>query len=128
MVRSFSGTPLEPDVLDSLLALAAGAPTAGNARGRSFVVLRGDETAPYWQATTTEEWRGRSRRWPGLSRAPVVLIVLVNPRRYMDRYAEPDKVTSGLAGPGPGPASGAAAAAARGRGRCRTGSLTPAPR
>jgi nitroreductase len=59
-------------------------------------VLEGSQTAVYWDATTTPGWREKSRRWPGLSRAPVVIVVLVSPDRYMERYARPDKADSGL--------------------------------
>jgi nitroreductase len=102
MVRSFSGAPLDPAVLDSLVEVAVGAPSAGNTRGRAFVVLGGrPETALFWDATTTADWRQDSRRWAGLSLAPVIVVVLVSPRRYLDRYAEPDKASAGL-----GPDSG----------------------
>jgi nitroreductase len=97
MVRSFSGAPVDPAVLGSLLDLAGRAPSAGNAHGRAFVVLEGpDEAAFFWDAATTPEWRDRSRRWPGLSRAPVVVVVLTRPLSYVERYSEPDKAASGL--------------------------------
>ena len=54
------------------------------------------ETAAYWAHTTTAEWRGRSARWPGLSRAPVVALALASPSAYLARYAESDKAASGL--------------------------------
>ena len=97
MTRSFSGAPVAPRVLESLLELATRAPSAGNSDGRRFVVLVGpDETERYWQPTTTPEWRASSRRWPGLSRAPAIVVVFVSPSRYTDRYAEPDKRDAGL--------------------------------
>ena len=97
MVRSFSASPLDPGAVDSLLDLAVRAPAAGNTDGRAFVVLEGpDQTARYWQAATTADWRKRSRRFAGLARAPVVVVVVVSPDRYMARYAEPDKASSGL--------------------------------
>ncbi len=97
MVRSFSGAPIDPNVLGSLLDLAGRAPSAGNTGGRAFVVLEGpDETAVFWEATTTPEWQDRSRRWRGLSMAPVVVVVLASPLSYLERYSEPDKAASGL--------------------------------
>jgi nitroreductase len=101
MVRSFSGTPVRREVLEDLLGLAIRAPSAGNTAGRELVVLEGTETGRYWNATTTPAWRETSRRWPGLSKAPVAVVVLVSPESYMKRYAEPDKVQSSL-----GPESG----------------------
>ncbi|MGH9074979.1 MAG: nitroreductase family protein [Acidimicrobiales bacterium] len=108
MVRSFADHPLDPAQVDCLLALALRAPTAGNARGTAWVVLRGaGETATYWQHTTTPDWRARARRWPGLSRAPVVALALASPGAYVARYAEPDKA---------GPATGAGRGGGNGAG------------
>jgi nitroreductase len=96
MVRSFSDRPIEPGLLEALVDLAQRGPSAGNTRGTAWVVLRGDETDRYWSHATTEEWQGRSRRWPGLSRAPVVALSLCSPDAYVDRYGEEDKRSSGL--------------------------------
>ncbi len=95
MVRSFSTRPLPPGALDQLLAGALRAPSAGNTRGTAWVVLEGSaETSRYWSAATTAHWRAGSRRWPGLSRAPVVVLSLASPAAYVARYAEPDKLRS----------------------------------
>jgi nitroreductase len=97
MVRTFSGSPVPAEVLDRVLELACSAPSAGNTGGWDAVVLAGpEETAAFWDATTTADWRARSRRWPGLSRAPVVVALFVHPDAYRARYAEPDKEASGL--------------------------------
>jgi nitroreductase len=102
MVRSFSGDPVPVAVLDRVLDLACRAPSAGNTGGWDAVVLVGpDETALFWDATTTPDWRARSRRWPGLARAPVVVALFVEPDAYLARYREPDKAASGLGGGGP---------------------------
>lgn len=97
MVRSFSGRPVAAEALDRILAAAALSPTAGNTEGWALVVLQGAGTEPFWAATTSEPWRQRARRWPGLSRAPVVVTVFTNPDRYRQRYGRPDKQASGLA-------------------------------
>lgn len=92
MVRSFSARAVPADVLDRLLRLSLRAPTAGNTAGTAWVVLQGEaQTARYWRAATTGEWRARSRRWSGLSRAPVVAVSLTSPGAYVARYGEPDK-------------------------------------
>jgi nitroreductase len=97
MVRSFSGRPLSEDVLQYVLAAARKAPSAGNTDAWDAVVLAGSEqTSRFWDATTTESWRERSRRWPGLSRAPAVICVFTSPKAYLKRYEEPDKRPSGL--------------------------------
>jgi len=97
MVRSFSGAPVPADVLEGLIAWATSAPSAGNTAGWEAVVLVGrDQTQAFWEATTTDDWRRRSRRWPGLSRAPVVVAIFVRVDAYLARYGEPDKAASGL--------------------------------
>jgi nitroreductase len=109
MVRSFRPDPVPPAVVDRLLDGALRAPTAGNSRGVAWIVLEGPEqTSPYWDATTTAPWRASSRRWPGLSRAPVVALALASPHRYVERYGSDDKRRSGL---GPPVAGGGGAAA-----------------
>ena len=47
---------------------------------------------PFWDATTDEAWRSGSRRFAGLSRAPVVVLPFADPDAYLARYREPDKV------------------------------------
>ena len=92
MTRSFTGDPVDPDVLDTLLDLALRAPSAGNTQGRDLVVLTGpDQTARFWEAATDETWRRRSRRFAGLSRAPVIILAVADPGAYDARYREPDK-------------------------------------
>ena len=92
MTRNFSEAPLERAAVDGLLAEALAAPSAGNTQGRDLVLLEGPpQTARYWQATTDESWRARSRRYEGLSRAPVIVLAFSDPDAYVDRYAEADK-------------------------------------
>ena len=107
MVRSFSGRPVARPVLDRLLDLALRGPSAGNTGGWDAVVLQGpSETAVFWEATTTPQWRATSRRWPGLEKAPVAVVLFAHPDAYAERYAEPDKESSGL-GAGVGASAGA---------------------
>jgi nitroreductase len=92
MTRNFTGRAIDPGVVDALLTDALRAPSAGNAQGREFVVLEGpDQTDRYWQAATDESWRASSRRFPGLSRAPVIVLPFADPDAYAARYGEPDK-------------------------------------
>ncbi len=92
MTRNFSGRPLHAGVVDRLVEDALRAPSAGNTQGREFVVLEGEEqTSAFWDATTDPDWRTRSRRFPGLSRAPVVVLPFADPDAYLTRYQEPDK-------------------------------------
>ena len=97
MARSFSDAPVDPALLRGLLELARRAPSAGNSQGWEAVVLEGpDRTSVFWEATTTSEWRRRSRRWPGLGRAHVVVAMFSHPAAYLARYREPDKTGDGL--------------------------------
>ena len=91
MVRAFTDAPVDAAAVDGLVDLARRAPSAGNSQGCAFVVLSGpDETARYWDVTLPAE-RRTSFRWPGLVAAPVLVVCLVRPDAWVDRYAEPDK-------------------------------------
>jgi nitroreductase len=96
MVRSFTGAPVDPATVDSLIDLARRAPSAGNTQGMAFVVLEGRaQTAGYWDVTLPGERRA-TFRWQGLLAAPVLVVVLVRPTAWVERYAEPDKIATGL--------------------------------
>lgn len=96
MVRDFTDEPVLPSVVDELLDLATRAPSAGHSQGWSFVVLEGPaQTARFWDTTLPADKRV-SFPWPGLLRAPVLIIPLAEPQVYVDRYAEPDKARTGL--------------------------------
>lgn len=100
MVRSFSDEPVDPQVLDRLLGDALRAPSAGNSQGTDLIVLEGPaQTAMFWDTTLPPERRA-TFRWQGLLRAPVLVIPLADPSRYVDRYSEDDKARTGL-GEGP---------------------------
>ncbi len=96
MVRSFDGTPVEPDWLDELCAQALWAPTAGNSAGVRMHTLGADQVGAYLALATDEAWRASSRRAEGLARAGGAVLVTSRPQDYLARYAEPDKATSGL--------------------------------
>ena len=98
MCRSFRPDPLEPSAVDDLLRLAQRAPSAGNTQGWQFVVLEGaDQVAPYWDATLPVERRA-TFPWPGLLRAPVLIIPCADPGAYVERYGEADKTARVAAG------------------------------
>jgi nitroreductase len=95
MVRSFAPRPVDPEVVDRIVRAALSAPSAGNTRATSFVVLEGSDTARLWDVTLPAE-RRTAFRWPGLLEAPVVVVALVEPGAYPRRYAEDDKAATGL--------------------------------
>jgi nitroreductase len=95
MVRAFDRRPVPPEVLDRVLDLAVRVPRAGNTQGLDLVVLEGDQTARYWDASLPPERRA-TFPWPGLLDAPVLVVPVGDPAAYVERYAEPDKARTGL--------------------------------
>lgn len=96
MVRAFTAGPVDPAVVDALVDLARRAPSAGHSQGWAFVVLEGPvQTARYWDVSLPIAQRA-GFRWPGLVAAPVLIVVLVRPDAWVERYAEPDKARAGL--------------------------------
>lgn len=96
MVRAFTAELIEPELIEHLVDLMRRAPSAGNSQGLSVVALEGaEQTAQYWDVTLPEERRA-GFGWPGLVSAPVLLVVLVRPDAWLERYAEPDKAAHGL--------------------------------
>ncbi len=95
MTRAFDGRPIEPGVLDELIDLASRAPSAGKTQGWHLVVLEGAETESFWDSTLPAVKRD-SFRWQHLLTAPVIALPLADSKAYVDRYAEPDKVQTGL--------------------------------
>ena len=91
MVRSYDPHLAVPDpVLHRLLDLATRAPSAGFSQGWDFLILREAALARFW-AVTTDEDRPADAWLCGMRSAPVVVLCLSDPQRYLDRYAEPDK-------------------------------------
>jgi nitroreductase len=91
MCRSFEDRPVPTEAVDRILAHARRPPSAGFSQGWAFVVLEGGEqTTRFWQLTSEPEWRANPN-WPGLLRAPVIIIPLAHEQAYRDRYSQPDK-------------------------------------
>lgn len=96
MVRSFHPTPVPADALARVLRAALRSPSAGNTQATDLVVLAGPaETDRYWDAALPEERRA-AFAFPGLLRAPVLVLPVAHPDAYVARYGEPDKAVSGL--------------------------------
>lgn len=91
MVRNFSPDPVEPEVIERVLANAVRAPSAGFSQGWAFLLLdQGGDVERFWSACTPPEL-GATSWQEGLRRAPVLIVALSNKSAYLDRYAEPDK-------------------------------------
>ena len=95
MVRAFETSPVPSDVLDRVLDLARRVPAAGNTQGLDLVVLEGEQTQRYWDASLPTERRD-TFLWPRLLDAPVLLIPVSWPGAYVERYGEQDKARTGL--------------------------------
>lgn len=95
--RSYRPDPVDPAVLDTVLAAARRAPTAGNTWALDLVVLDTPVVvAAYWDVTLPAGPARDRFPWPGLLWAPVLVIPVVDPDAYVRRYAEPDKSHAGL--------------------------------
>lgn len=96
MVRNYRDEPVPEPLVDELLTLACKGPSAGNTWGTHFVVLQGrEQTGSYWDLTLPEENRA-AFPWPGLLRAPVLVLPCGDSAAYVERYSEPDKARTGL--------------------------------
>ena len=96
--RSFLDRSLPSGLVDALVDRARRTPSAGNTQGVGFLVLEGSEqTAAYWGITLPERDRA-AFPWPGLLLAPALVVVYADAGRYLERYAEPDKASTGLGG------------------------------
>jgi len=95
MVRNFDDRPIPADVVDRLLAGAARAPSAGFTQGCDLLVLEGpEETSRFWAASRSPDVDRARTTWPGVLRAPLLVVVLSSEAAYRARYAEPDKQRS----------------------------------
>jgi nitroreductase len=95
MVRDFDETPVAIEVVDRLIDLARRSPSAGYSQGVDFIVLQGaEETARFWEVPAVREyWESV---FPGVVRAPVLVLPIADRDAYLRRYSEPDKAPAGL--------------------------------
>jgi nitroreductase len=97
MVRRFEQKPIPDDVLRRVLEVARHAPSGGFSQGFDFVVLATPAELEWFYRTTDdptdpEPFPGRERDLgPGC-----LILPFANKRRYLDRYAQPDKVQFGM--------------------------------
>jgi nitroreductase len=92
MVRAYDrDRPVPEAVLDRLLEHAVRAPSAGFSQGWDFVVCRRRQDVDRFWAATTDPGQEPDAWLRGLRSAPVLVVCLSDPERYLARYAEPDK-------------------------------------
>jgi len=99
MCRSYEERPVERSVLLDIIDVASRSPSAGKAQGLHVLELTGADRDRYWNITLPVE-RREGFAWPGLLRAPTLLIPFADPWAYVERYSELDKSRTGL-GVGP---------------------------
>lgn len=92
MVRTYSDLPVDPAVVERMLANALHAPSAGFSQGWAFLVLdRPVDVARFWRSTTSDPDAPPDPWLRGMQTAPVIIVPLSHRAAYLDRYAEPDK-------------------------------------
>ncbi len=99
MTRAYTDDAVDPAVVESALAAATRAPSAGFSQGWAFIVLDTPDTVRgFWEAQSDAALPGGAPdRWlRGMMRAPVVIVPCSRREAYLARYAEPDKARAGL--------------------------------
>ncbi|MHB1988137.1 MAG: nitroreductase family protein [Acidimicrobiales bacterium] len=94
MVRHFSPDPVDPLVVERIIAAGLRAPSAGYSQGYALLVLDSPvDLERLWAVHTAPQgsagWSAEVRS--GVLNAPVVLAVLTSKDAYLSRYAQPDK-------------------------------------
>ncbi|HVY09901.1 MAG TPA: nitroreductase family protein [Mycobacteriales bacterium] len=94
MVRHYDDRPLDPEVVERVVAAGLRAPSAGFSQGYAVLLLTdADDRRRFWSATETPQ---ETASWPpetraGVMRAPALAVALSCKRAYLDRYARDDK-------------------------------------
>jgi nitroreductase len=95
MVRRFAQRPVPSATIDRILDVARRGPSAGFSQGIEFLVLdRPEAVRSFWDTTRDPEFG-----WDAdvTDHGPPVLILpLPDPSRYLERYAQPDKIAFGM--------------------------------
>ncbi len=91
MVRRYADRPVDPEVVDRMVAHAQRAPNAGFTQGWAFLVLdTAEDVARFWEATGADP-EAHNAWLDGMRTAPVVIVPLASKAAYLERYAQPDK-------------------------------------
>jgi nitroreductase len=95
MVHVFEDRPIAAALVDGLLDVARRGPSAGFSQGTDFVVL--DEPTVrqrFWSITDDPRFPREPDELDGAP--PVLVILLADSSRYIERYSRPDKLAFGL--------------------------------
>jgi nitroreductase len=84
MVRHYTDEPLDPEVVERILAAALRAPSAGFSQGWEFLALTApDDRERFWPYVPTTVGP-----FPGLRPAPLIVVPVADKRVYLDSYAD----------------------------------------
>lgn len=95
MVRSFQQRSVPPEVIERIIDTARRAPSAGFSQGLELLVLDTPETvSEFWRITEdpASPWDPKT----AAAGPPVLVLPIPDKRRYLKRYAEPDKRGLGM--------------------------------
>jgi nitroreductase len=91
MVRNYTSDPVDPEMLDRIIAAAQRAPSAGFSQGQTLVVVTDPAVRGSIATLAEEEAYVADGFDPWISRAPVHIVVCVRKDTYLERYRESDK-------------------------------------
>ena len=95
MVRRFDQRPVPAGTVDRIIDVGRRAPSAGFSQGLELLVLDTPESVAAFWATTRDPESGWAAQT--VAHGPTVLILpLPDPQRYLERYAQPDKIELGM--------------------------------
>ncbi|HXJ27184.1 MAG TPA: nitroreductase family protein [Streptosporangiaceae bacterium] len=85
MIRHYSSRPLDPEIIERVIANALRAPSAGFAQGWAFLALTdAADRARFWPFVPD-----RVAGTPTMQEAPLVVVALASKDAYLDHYAQP---------------------------------------
>jgi nitroreductase len=95
MVRSFDRRPVPRDTIDRIVDVGRRAPSAGFSQGLELLVLDTAETvAEFWEVTRDPQFGWDPEE---VAVGPTVIVLpLPDPRRYVERYSQSDKIDFGM--------------------------------
>ena len=95
MVHVFEDRPIDVRLVDRLLDVARRGPTAGFSQGTDFLMLDDPATRQrFWELTDDPDFPREPDELDGAP--PVLVLLLADPGRYIERYSRPDKIAFGL--------------------------------
>ena len=92
MVRNFTAEPVDPEMLERIIATAQRAPSAGFSQGVVFVSVTEPTTRQAIARIGGEDQYVAGGFDPFISGAPVQIVICTNERLYHERYNERDKL------------------------------------